>query len=85
MCRREFVQAAEVLGRSHADIALRVILPNVLSPVVSPSSLMVADAILTESALSFLGLGDAATLLAEPQHPYTQTLLASIPGGHWRA
>ena len=58
MRRREFVQAAEVLGRSHASVVLRVILPNVMSPVVVLASLMVANAILTESALSFLGLGD---------------------------
>ncbi|MBL8670868.1 MAG: ABC transporter permease [Alphaproteobacteria bacterium] len=56
--RREFVQAAEVLGRSRADIVLREILPNALSPIIVLASLMVASAILLESALSFLGLGD---------------------------
>ncbi len=55
---REFVQAAEVLGRSRFAIAFREILPNALSPIIVLGSLMVASAILLESALSFLGLGD---------------------------
>jgi peptide/nickel transport system permease protein len=55
---REFVQAAEVLGKSRTAIVFREILPNALSPIIVLSSLMVATAILLESALSFLGLGD---------------------------
>lgn len=55
---REFVQAAEVLGRSRFAIIFREILPNALSPIIVLASLMVATAILLESALSFLGLGD---------------------------
>ncbi len=55
---REFVQAAEVLGKSRLAIVVTDILPNALSPIVVLSSLMVATAILLESALSFLGLGD---------------------------
>ena len=55
---REFVQAAEVLGRSRAAIVFREILPNALSPIIVLASLMVASAVLLESALSFLGLGD---------------------------
>ena len=56
--QREFVQAAEVLGRSRTDIVFREILPNALSPIIVLASLMVASAILLEAALSFLGLGD---------------------------
>lgn len=55
---REFVQAAEVLGRSRTAIVFREILPNALSPIIVLASLMVASAILLESGLSFLGLGD---------------------------
>jgi peptide/nickel transport system permease protein len=55
---REFVQAAEVLGRSRAAIIFVEILPNALSPIIVLASLMVASAILLESSLSFLGLGD---------------------------
>ena len=55
---REFVQAAEVLGRSRGAIIFREILPNALSPIIVLASLMVASAILLESGLSFLGLGD---------------------------
>jgi peptide/nickel transport system permease protein len=55
---REFVQAAVVIGQSPGRIMLTQILPNTLSPVIVAASLMVATAILTESAISFLGLGD---------------------------
>jgi peptide/nickel transport system permease protein len=55
---REFVQAAEILGRSRLAIVFREILPNALTPVIVLASLMVANAILLESGLSFLGLGD---------------------------
>lgn len=55
---REFVQAAEVLGKSRTSIVFREILPNALSPIIVLASLMVATAILLESSLSFLGLGD---------------------------
>jgi peptide/nickel transport system permease protein len=55
---REFVQAAEVLGHSRIAIIFREILPNALSPIIVLASLMVATAILLESSLSFLGLGD---------------------------
>jgi peptide/nickel transport system permease protein len=55
---REFVQAARCQGESGAALILRHILPNALSPVIVAGSLTVATAILLESALSFLGLGD---------------------------
>jgi peptide/nickel transport system permease protein len=56
--RREFVEAARVLGMGDARIIFTQILPNALPPIVAISSMMVGMAILTESALSFLGLGD---------------------------
>ena len=55
---REFVLATAGLGASDARIVLRHILPNCASPLVAVSSLLVAGAILFESGLSFLGLGD---------------------------
>lgn len=55
---REFVQAAMVIGQSDLRIIATQILPNALSPVIVMGSLMVATAILMESGLSFLGLGD---------------------------
>jgi len=54
---REFVQAAVVAGQRDSAILLSQILPNTLSPLIVTGSLMVATAILVESALSFLGLG----------------------------
>jgi len=58
MRNREFVQASIVLGMSDLAIIFREILPNTLSPIIVAGSLSVATAILYESALSFLGLGD---------------------------
>src|SRR5712675_501580 len=55
---REYVQAAIVTGQTSSFIIWREILPNALSPVIVLASLMVATAILLESSLSFLGLGD---------------------------
>ena len=55
---REFVQAAVVIGQTGPRIILTQILPNAISPIIVTASLMVATAILTESSLSFLGLGD---------------------------
>ncbi|WP_374446434.1 ABC transporter permease [Stella sp.] len=55
---REFVEAAVLSGVSHLRIIFGEVLPNALTPIVIMASLMVATAILTESALSFLGLGD---------------------------
>lgn len=54
---REFVMAARGLGASDFRIIMRHILPNAMSPVLVSASLGVAGAILTESALSFLGIG----------------------------
>ncbi|MCA1327025.1 ABC transporter permease [Herbaspirillum sp. alder98] len=54
----EMVQASVALGASDARIILREILPNALTPILVSTSLMVATAILTESSLAFLGLGD---------------------------
>ncbi|GAB7542179.1 ABC transporter permease [Cupriavidus basilensis] len=56
--QREFVQAAVVIGQKPLRIILTQILPNAMSPIIVSASFMVATAILTESALSFLGLGD---------------------------
>ncbi len=54
---REFVLAARALGASDMRLILRHLLPNALAPVMVSATLGVAGAILTESALSFLGLG----------------------------
>ncbi len=54
---REFVQAAIIAGQADLAILFRQVLPNTLSPLIVTGSLLVATAILIESALSFLGLG----------------------------
>jgi peptide/nickel transport system permease protein len=55
----EFAQAARASGASDARIIFRHLLPNSLAPVLVAASFGVANAILVESALSFLGLGVA--------------------------
>jgi peptide/nickel transport system permease protein len=55
---REFVEAATLSGQSNLRIILQQVLPNALPPIIVLASLMVATAILLESSLSFLGLGD---------------------------
>lgn len=55
--QRDFVLAAQALGATDVRLIVRHILPNALSPVLVSATLGVAGAILTESALSFLGIG----------------------------
>ncbi|CUH85664.1 ABC transporter permease [Thalassovita mediterranea] len=54
---REFVLAARSIGTKNTKMITRHILPNVLSPIMVSATLGIANAIITESALSFLGLG----------------------------
>jgi len=53
----EYVESARVLGAGTFRIMFRHILPNALGPIIVAASLGVADAIISESGLSFLGLG----------------------------
>ncbi|MCC6315652.1 MAG: ABC transporter permease [Thermomicrobiales bacterium] len=54
---KEFIEAARSIGASQPSLMFRHILPNVLSPIIVAATLGVGAAIITESALSFLGLG----------------------------
>lgn len=53
----EYVEAARAIGASGANIMLREILPNILSPVLVVSTVRMAHVIILEASLSFLGLG----------------------------
>ncbi|NWF80049.1 MAG: ABC transporter permease [Chloroflexi bacterium] len=55
--QKEFVEAAHALGIGEARIMVRHILPNALGPIIVAATLGVGAAIITESVLSFLGLG----------------------------
>lgn len=55
---REFVRAAQTLGAGHARIIFLEILPNALPPIIVTTAVLVAQAILSEAGLAFLGLGD---------------------------
>lgn len=54
---RDYILASRHLGASHAQIILHHIIPNMSSSIIVAGSLAVARAILTESALSFMGIG----------------------------
>jgi len=56
---KDYVSAAKSLGLSSRRILFRHILPNAISPVIVAATFGVAGAIITESTLSFLGLGDS--------------------------
>jgi peptide/nickel transport system permease protein len=66
----DFVLAVRAVGQREHSILLRHVLPNCLTPIVVMASLSVATAILTESALSFLGLG------IQPPDPSWGTMIA---------
>jgi peptide/nickel transport system permease protein len=65
----EFVTAAKALGVGHTRIIFRHVLPNAMAPILVPITFGIANAILIESALSFLGFG------SPPDHPSWGTLL----------
>ncbi|KAF1076483.1 ABC transporter permease [Halodesulfovibrio sp. MK-HDV] len=55
--KKEYVEAARVIGLRPTRIMFRHILPNTLTPVLVISTVQVANAVMSEAALSFLGLG----------------------------
>jgi peptide/nickel transport system permease protein len=55
---RAYVQASVVTGAGHLRIIFKHILPNGISPVIANSALQMANAVLIEASLSFLGLSD---------------------------
>jgi peptide/nickel transport system permease protein len=59
---REFVDAARSLGMKDRDIIVREILPNAMPPIIVNGAMLVSSAILLETSLSFLGLGDPNTM-----------------------
>jgi len=83
----EFVEAARGVGGSSPYIMLRHLLPNIVSPIIVLSTLGISQVILTESAISFLGLGPAPPdvtwggMIGEGRnYLYTAWWSASIPG-----
>lgn len=66
---KEYVEAARLLGASSPRILLRHVFPNVLSPLIVQATITFSHAILTESYLSFLGLG------IQPPYPSWGTML----------
>ena len=82
----EFVMAARSLGYGPARLILGEILPNALPPVIVATSVLVANAILTEAGLSFLGMGDPnlvswGSMIGDGRQLLrTEWFVAAIPG-----
>lgn len=82
----EYVHAAVTMGRSHVAIVIEHVLPNSLPPVIISTSVLVAQAILTEASLAFLGLGDpnaaswGAMIGAGRETLRTAWYMSAIPG-----
>ncbi len=72
--QREFIQAANALGSRAWRILLRHVLPNISGPLIVQATLSTAQAILTESSLSFLGLG------VQPPTPAWGSMLNTAKG-----
>jgi peptide/nickel transport system permease protein len=83
---RDYVAGARVIGMHPLEIALREVLPNALPPVLALSAVIVAGAVLTEAALSFLGLGDPnivtwGSMIAEGRNVLRSApFLSIVPG-----
>jgi peptide/nickel transport system permease protein len=83
---RDYVASARAIGMHPLEIAFREVLPNALPPVLSLGAIIVAAAILTEAALSFLGLGDPnivtwGSMIAEGRNVLRSApFLSIIPG-----
>ena len=84
---RDFVVATQNLGASNFRVIIKHIIPNILGPVIVAASLSVANAILMESSLSFLGLGVqipraswGSMLQGAQAHILDYPLLAGYPG-----
>lgn len=78
---KEYVEAAKVMGFSPLRIMFRHILPNCLSPILVISTVQIANAIMSEAALSFLGLG------MPPDKPSLGSLISNgfnyLSSGSW--
>lgn len=84
---QEFAEAARTIGASDARIVFRHILPNAMAPAIVSATMQVAGAILTESGLSYLGMGVqeptpswGSMLQAGQRYLTTAPWLAIFPG-----
>lgn len=84
---REYVQYSKVIGQSSSSIIIKHIISNIMPTIIVASTLNIASAILTESALSFFGLGvrqpasSWGSMLKDAQsHMMTEPYMAIFPG-----
>lgn len=77
--KMEYIDAIRALGASDLKIIFVHILPNILSPIIVQGTLRLATAILSASALSFLGMG------AQPPSPEWGAMLSSGRAFLWNA
>lgn len=67
----DFIMAAKAMGLNSREIIVRQLIPNIISPIVVVATLSIADDILTEASLSFLGMG------VRPPQPSWGNMLSS--------
>lgn len=80
---RAFIDRARVIGAGPGRIMARHILPNVMSLIVANTVLVIASSILTETTLSFIGLGDAQSPTWGTTLHYAQVTGAPGSGAWW--
>jgi peptide/nickel transport system permease protein len=85
--QRPYIEAARAIGASSLVIVLRHVLPNVAAPILVQATVSLSTAILTEAALSFLGLGTqppiaswGLMLSAARQYMLIDPWIAVLPG-----
>lgn len=85
--QKEYVEASRAIGDSSTRIALREVLPNIISPLIVTATVRLGFVILIVAALSFLGLGTpppmpdwGADLSAARDYMETHPLMAAFPG-----
>jgi len=76
---KEFIEAARCIGASNASLIFRHILPNTVAPIVVGATLGVGTAMLTETAVSYLGLG------VQPPTPSWGNMLYNAQSQMWNA
>ena len=85
--QKEYVEASRAVGDGHLSIALRQILPNIVSPLIVNATVRLGYVILIVAALSFLGLGTppptpdwGSDLSAARDYMESAPLIAAFPG-----
>jgi peptide/nickel transport system permease protein len=81
---KEYVLSARAIGNSDSDIILRFVFPGTINPILVTGSFMVANSILLESSLSFLGMGVQPPSASWGNMLYDAQSIAVLSGKPWQ-